>query len=163
LFNIEAHFRSGQWLSATKIERSFVKFAHLKTSPGKVWWYELGSSDVILSVLIPTIDGNRDGYFLKLLDQIGCQDFENFEVIVVRGDPRQGRAINIAADLARGEYILTLDDDTSLPDPMTFCKLVKVMTSHPEIGIAGGNNVAPADAKLFVRRVMQELPRRSWA
>jgi hypothetical protein len=45
---------------------------------------------------------------------------------------------------------------------MTFSKLVSVMARYLEIGIAGGNNVIPADAKLFVRRVMQELPRRSW-
>jgi hypothetical protein len=45
---------------------------------------------------------------------------------------------------------------------MTFSKLVSVMARYLEIGIAGGNNVIPADAKLFVRRVMRELPRRSW-
>jgi glycosyltransferase involved in cell wall biosynthesis len=113
-------------------------------------------------VIIPTIDANRGGYFLKLLSQIGCQDFEDFEVIVVRGDHRQGRAFNTAAVLAKGKYILTLDDDTSLPDSMTFSKLVAVMEKHPEIGIAGGNNAIPADGNLFVRRVMKELPRRSW-
>jgi glycosyltransferase involved in cell wall biosynthesis len=162
LQNIETHFQSGQWFYATKIERSFVKHFHLNASPGKIWHYPPDRSLVVLSVIIPTIDANRSGYFLKLLAQIGWQDFEDFEVIVVRGDPRQGRAINTAAALARGKYILTLDDDTSLPDPMTLSKLVAVMESHPDIGIAGGNNVVPADAKFFVRRVMQELPRRSW-
>jgi GT2 family glycosyltransferase len=80
----------------------------------------------------------------------------------VRGDSRQGRAINIGAALAQGIYLLTLDDDTSLPDPETFSKLVAVMEAHPEIGIAGGNNVIPPDASPFVRRVMQQIPRRSW-
>jgi glycosyltransferase involved in cell wall biosynthesis len=113
-------------------------------------------------VVIPTIDADRGGYFLKLLAQVGCQDFENSEVIVVRGDPRQGRAINTAAALARGKYLLTLDDDTSLPDPTIFRKLVMIMESHSKIGIAGGNNVIPEDAKVFVRLVMKQLPRRSW-
>ena len=90
------------------------------------------------------------------------KNLKNYEVIVVRGDPRQGRAINVAAVIAQGRYLLTLDDDTSLPDSMTFGKLVAVMEKHPEIGIAGGNNVIPTDASPFVRRVMQELPRRSW-
>lgn len=160
--DIETHFQSGQWSSASKIERSFVRYVHLKVSPGEVWHYQPDRSLVILSVIIPTIDANRGGYFLKLLAQIDCQDFEKFEIVVVRGDPRQGRAINTATVLAQGKYILTLDDDTSLPDPMTFSKLVAVMESHPDIGIAGGNNIVPANAKLFVRRVMQELPRRSW-
>jgi len=162
LQNIEAQFQSGQWLPAAKIDRSFVKHANSETSPGKVWHYSPDRTPINLSVVIPTIDANRGGFFPKLLTQIGCQDLKGFEVIVISGDPRQGRAINSAADLARGKYLLTLDDDTSLPDPMTFSKLVAVMERHIEMGIAGGNNVIPADAKLFVRRVMQEIPRRSW-
>ena len=160
--NIEAQFQSAQWLPAAKIEPSFVKHANPEASPGKVWSYLPEKTQVKLSVVIPTIDANRDGYFGKLLTQIACQDIKGFEVIVICGDPRQGRAINIGATIARGKYLLTLDDDTSLPDPMTFGKLIAVMKKHKEIGIACGNNVIPPDAKLFVRRVMQELPRRSW-
>jgi hypothetical protein len=57
---------------------------------------------------------------------------------------------------------LTLDDDTSLPDPLTFAKLTRVMEDAPDIGMAGGNNLIPKNATPFVRRVMRELPRRSW-
>jgi glycosyltransferase involved in cell wall biosynthesis len=162
LQNIVDQFKSAQWMEVAKIKRPFVKHENSKTSPGKVWSYSPDSIPINLSVVIPTIDANRDGYFSKLLTQIGCQKFQGFEVIIICGDPRQGRAVNTAAALARGKYILTLDDDTSLPDPMSFNKLVAVMESQLDIGIAGGNNVVPADAKFFVRRVMQELPRRSW-
>jgi glycosyltransferase involved in cell wall biosynthesis len=139
-----------------------VKYAYSAVSPGTIWHYLPDNTSVKLSVIIPTIDANRGGYFIKLLAQISNQDFKDYEIIVVRNDSRQGRAINTAVVLSRGKYLLTLDDDTSLPDPMTFSKLVAVMESHTDIGIAGGNNVVPVDAKLFVRRVMQELPRRSW-
>jgi len=61
--------------------------------------------------------------------------------------------------LARGKYLLTIDDDISLPDPETFRKLVAVMQAHPDIGMAGGNNLIPADASPFQRRVMREIPR----
>lgn len=162
MHNIEVHFQLGQWFPAAEIDRSFVKHTNSEASPARIWHYLPYRTAVSLSVIIPTIDANRGGYFLKLLSQIGNQDFKNFEVIVVCGDSRQGRAINIAAALAQGKYFLTLDDDTSLPDPMTFCKLVAVMENYLEIGIAGGNNVIPEDARFFVRRVMQELPRRSW-
>ena len=117
---INTHFQSGQWLQAAEIDRSFVKYANSEASPAKIWHYLPYRTAASLSVIIPTIDANRGGYFLKLLSQIGYQDFKNFEVIVVCGDSRQGRAINIAAALAQGKYLLTLDDDTSLPDPMTF-------------------------------------------
>ena len=85
---------------------------------------------VTLSVVIPTSDAHRGGYFRDLLVQIGRQDFRDFEVIAVRGDPRQGRAINVGAELARGKYLLTLDDDTALPDPATFSKLVWAGTAR---------------------------------
>ena len=68
---------------------------------------------------------------------------QDFELIVVRGDFRQGRAINIGVALAHGKYLLTLDDDTSLPDPATFEKLVRVMETNPDLVIAGSNNVIP--------------------
>jgi GT2 family glycosyltransferase len=96
------------------------------------------------------------------LRQISEQDFTSFELLVVRGDSYQGRAINVGAALAQGKYLLTLDDDTALPDPQTFRKLVAVMDAHLDIGIAGGNNVIPENASPFVRRVMQQIPRRSW-
>ena len=59
--------------------------------------------------------------------------------------------------------MLTLDDDTSLPDVESFSKLVRVMEENPEIGAAGGNNLVPEDAAPFVKRAMKEIPRRSWA
>ena len=112
-----------------------------------------------------TYDAHRSGYFLKLLSQIGSQDFTGFEFIVVRGDPRQGRAINIGAALAQGEYfeyLLTLDEDTCLPDTGTFRKFIAVMEAHPRVGTAGGNSVIPGDASPFLQQVMKQIPRRSW-
>ena len=139
-----------------------MRYANPEHSPGVVWQYSPENRQPILSVVIPTVDAYRDGYLPALLAQIDSQDFLDFELIVVRGDPRQGRAINIGAALAQGKYILTLDDDTSLPDPQTFSKLVAVMEAHLEIGIAGGNSVIPTDTSHFVRRVMRQIPRRSW-
>jgi GT2 family glycosyltransferase len=97
------------------------------------------------------------------LEQVDRQNRSDFETFVVKGDPRQGRAINLAAALAGGDYLLTLDDDTSLPDPDTFGKLIDVMVEQPAIGIAGGNNLVPENAPPLVRRAMREIPRRSWA
>jgi glycosyltransferase involved in cell wall biosynthesis len=158
----EGNIQSDRWEPVTSINRSFVKHIDSGNSPGKIWRQEPADSNITLSVIIPTIDAHRDGYLPKLLIQISRQSFAEYQIVVVKGDPSQGRAINTAAALSKGKYILTLDDDTSLPDPMTFNKLVAIMESHPDIGIAGGNNIVPSDAKLFVRRVMHELPRRSW-
>jgi len=151
------------WQSAVNVERIFVRQPNMQNSPGLIWHEKHKSSDVpIISIIIPTFDAFRDGYFPKLLYQIDSQGLMAFELIVIRGDFRQGRAINSGAALAKGKYLLTLDDDTSLPDPETFSKLVTVMEKYPEIGMAGGNNVIPEDASSFVRRVIKQIPRRSW-
>ena len=160
--DIEARLRSASWQPAGGVGRPFVRYPGVKPSPGTVWQDVPANGAVTLSVVIPTSDASRDGYFPNLLVQIGRQDFRDFELIVVRGDPRQGRAINVGAALAQGKYLLTLDDDTSLPDPRTFSKLVGIMESYPDIGMAGGNNVIPSDASPLVRRVMRQVPRRSW-
>lgn len=154
----EAH-----WQSAVNVGRPFVWHPNTQNLPGLIWHERHKSSGVpVISIIIPTFDAFRDGYFPMLLDQIDAQALIDFEVIVVRGDHRQGRAINIGAALAKGEYLLTLDDDTALPDPETLSKLVAVMEKHPEIGMAGGNNVIPENASPFVKRVMKQIPRRSW-
>jgi glycosyltransferase involved in cell wall biosynthesis len=160
--DIESFFKSGPWRPAADIARLFVRHADLEPSPGRIWRYPSTAPEIHLSVVIPTLDGDRGGRLSGLLDQVAGQDLDKFEIIIVKGDPRQGRAINIGAALARGRYLMTLDDDTALPDSMTFSKLQTVLEVHRDIGIAGGNNIVPEDAKSFVRRVMQEIPRRSW-
>jgi GT2 family glycosyltransferase len=144
------------------LDRSFVRYLEQEVPAGKVWFKKPSDTNIVLSVIIPTSDAYRNGYFPRLLDQIENQTFREYELFIIKGDPRQGRAINIGAAFAEGRYLMTLDDDTSLPDCETFSKMVAVMEGCPDIGIAGGNNVIPPKASPFVRRVMQQIPRRSW-
>jgi glycosyltransferase involved in cell wall biosynthesis len=160
--DIESLLITDSWRPAEDIARPFVRHANPEPSPGMIRRYLSNAAEINLSVVIPTLDGDRGGKLNNLLAQIAVQDFVKFEIIIIKGDSRQGRAINIGAALARGHYLITLDDDTALPDSMTFSKLQAVLEEHQDIGIAGGNNVVPEDAKPFVRRVMQEIPRRSW-
>jgi glycosyltransferase involved in cell wall biosynthesis len=148
----------------TAIQRTFVKHVN-GDSPAKIRTLVgssvHGDSDPLVSILIPTSDAYRGGYFPQLLEQLKAQTFQNFEVIIVKGDPRQGRAINTGAALARGELLITLDDDTRLGHTEVFEHLVKAIREHPEIGMAGVANTIPKDAPWLVRRVMKEIPRRS--
>ena len=162
MLDITNKFQLGHWCPSHEIARPFVQNTSFEASPGLFWRYSYDDSRINLSVVIPTSDACRDGYLLKLLTQIGCQNYPDYELIIVRGDLRQGRAINVGAALAKGKYLLILDDDSSLPTPETFSKLIAVMEAHPDIGIAGGNNIIPETASPFVRRVMKEIPRRSW-
>ncbi len=153
-------FAKAEW-KQVDASRSWVRFRNDEAANGFCWHVQ-ADGEPLISVIIPTADADRGGYFNNLMASLSAQEMQDFELIVLKGDRRQGRGINISADLAKGEYILTLDDDSSLPDPNTFSKLVDAMNQHPDIGMAGGNNTVPEWATPFVKRVMRQLPRRSW-
>lgn len=161
--DFEKLFDAAEWKSAAGVQRPWVRFLNEGTSDGVIWHVPAeGGGIPVISMIIPTADADRGGYFRGLMRQLCTQSFQDFELIVIKGDKRQGRGINIGAELARGEYLLTVDDDSSLPDNETLQKLVDAMEAYPEIGMAGGNNTVPDWATPFVKRVMRQVPRRSW-
>ncbi|MFH1783740.1 MAG: glycosyltransferase [bacterium] len=114
-----------------------------------------------VSVIIPSLDGYCKGNVPKLLESLKQQSFQDFEVIVMKGDKRQGRAINAGVKKAKGEVLIILDDDTILGHKDVFRNLLEVINNDATIGMAGVANLIPPDAPWLVRRAMKELPRRS--
>jgi len=155
-------FAQAEWFSPA-LNRDWVRYPN-DENPAGVCWFVAADSETppLLSVIIPTADADRGGYFVKLMQSLSEQDMQDFELIVLKGDKRQGRGINIAVAMAKGKYLLTVDDDSSLPDTQTFSKMIRAMDEHPDIGMAGGNNTVPDWATPFVKRVMIQVPRRSW-
>lgn len=142
--------------------RAFVRNVN-KDPSSKLLRFEAaatGPDGPAVSVLIPTSDAERGGHFTRLMNQLGEQTFQDFEVIVIQGDTRQGRALNTGAAAARGPILIILDDDTRMGHPEVFDNLVQVMRTHPDIGMAGVANTVPPDASGLVRRIMEEIPRR---
>jgi len=160
--DFEQLFDAAAWLPSADVVRTWVKFRNDEHSSGLLWHVPARRKRPLLSLIIPTADADRGGYFRQLMRQLGEQDFQDFELYVIKGDKRQGRAINIGAQLAKGEYLLTVDDDSSLPDTATLSKMIAAMQANPDIGMAGGNNTVPEWATPFVQRVMRQIPRRSW-
>ncbi|MBL7136607.1 MAG: glycosyltransferase [Candidatus Marinimicrobia bacterium] len=115
----------------------------------------------LVSVIIPTLDGYRYGYFPELLKQLGNQKFQDFETIVVKGDPRQGRAINTAVSQCKGKILIILDDDTQLGTPNIFSKLVETVKTEPNVGMVGVPNLVPENGSWIVKAAMKQIPRRS--
>ena len=99
-----------------------------------------------VSVIIPTSGAARNSLLAPLIDQIAAQTFRPGEVLVVRGDRRQGRAINRAARIARGEFLVTLDDDTRLGHPEVLERVVGLLRSDPTVGLSGAATEIPPDA-----------------
>ncbi len=117
--------------------------------------------DPTISVVIPVAGAGRRALLDALLRQLNEQTEQRFEVILVHGDRRQGRAINTGAAAARGELLVTMDDDTRLGCPELLERLLQVFHNDPTVGIAGVANLPPPDGPWVVRRAMKELPRRS--
>jgi len=113
------------------------------------------------TIIIPTADGYRDGYLPKLLQQIRMQQYQHFEIIVVKGDPRPGRAINTAVSLSKGQFFIILDDDVQLGHPKLFTQLIKTLKESPEIGMVGVPNLVAPKASSLVQKGMSQIPRRT--
>jgi glycosyltransferase involved in cell wall biosynthesis len=163
--DFEKLFAKAEWFKpdlSGEFGRDWVRYRNDENPSGVCWFVPANNENPVLSVIIPTADADRGGYFVKLMQSLTQQDMQDFELIVIKGDKRQGRGINIAIAKAKGKYVLTVDDDSSLPDPKTFSKMIKAMDENPDIGMAGGNNTVPDWATPFVKRVMTQVPRRSW-
>ena len=143
---------------ANQARREFV--AHRNADAASEVQVIDGGAVPALSVIIPTRDADCGGNFAKLLEDIRRQSLQQHEVIIVKGDTRQGRAINTGAALARAEILVTLDDDARLGDGRVFERLLAVMRAHPDIGMAGAPNLIPDDAPWLVRAAMEQLPRK---
>ena len=66
-----------------------------------------------MSIVLPSLDGHRDGCVPRLLESIEAQTFQDFEVHLVKGVAPQGKAINEGAARAQGDILLIVDDDMS--------------------------------------------------
>jgi len=152
---------AGLAVQAFERRKSFVRYPKEGPPPGLRVLLGRRGDRPRLSILIPTADGARGGYLDQLLRQLEEQTEQRFEVIVVEGDRRQGRAINTGAAIARGEILVTMDDDTRIGHPELLERILRTFEDDPTIGIAGVANLPPADAPWVVRRAMRELPRRS--
>jgi glycosyltransferase involved in cell wall biosynthesis len=141
--------------------RAFVRHQAEGPVPGLDWIRGRDADLPQVTIIIPTVDGVRGGNLARLLDQITRQTFQRFEIIIVEGDRRQGRAINTAAAIARGDLLVTMDDDTQLGPDDLLEKIVRAFEEDETIGIAGVSNIVPPDAPWIVQRAMRELPRRS--
>ncbi len=113
-----------------------------------------------LSVVIPVADDSSNKFLVRLLNSLRNQTLQDFEVILIVGDTRQGRAINHGVSAARGKWIVTMDDDTEIGDPSLLENLVLGMKADPSIGMGGAACVVPESASRFQTAAMNQIPRR---
>lgn len=115
-----------------------------------------------ISIIIPTRDGERRGLLGALLSDLSRQSIGDFEVLLVIGDPRQGRAINRGVAAARAGVIATMDDDTVIGHDDLLERLLDALAADPSIGIVGASTVTPPGSSRFQRAACRQIPRRSF-
>lgn len=118
------------------------------------------SAPPVISIIVPTLDRARGGILDELLDDLHDQVMTSFEVILVIGDRRQGRAINRGVDAAQSDLIATMDDDTKIGTPHLLQNLVDVLRAHDDVGIVGASTVVPPECSWFQRTASEQIPRR---
>lgn len=127
-----------------------------------------------LSVII--VNYNSGTYAIECIRSLQQQKNVNIEIIVIDNASRDnsveqlrlkfgdeiilieskenlgfGRANNLAAGKATGDYLMLLNPDTVIPDSLAFFHLIQYLDAHPEMGMVGpaveeprkGKNVLP--------------------
>lgn len=116
-------------------------------------------ADPKVSVIIPSLDGYRDGNVPRLLEDLKRQTFQDFEVHVIKGVKPLSRARNEGARISNGEILVFIDDDIRLDSPEVIENLVKVFGEYENIGMAGASIRTPPDSTWFERRSIREIRR----
>ncbi|MDA1044263.1 MAG: hypothetical protein O3C57_03460, partial [Verrucomicrobia bacterium] len=112
-----------------------------------------------VSVIIPSLDGSRNGNVQALLEDLASQSFSELEVIIVVGVDPQGKAINEGVKISAGSTLIMIDDDIRMGTTSTLASLAHIIDTNPEVGMVGASVVPPPDSNPLQRRMASEMPR----
>jgi len=112
-----------------------------------------------VSIIIPSLDGYRNGNVPRLIQALRKQAYQPTETILSKGVRPQGKAINQGARKAAGEILIIVDDDSLPGSPDTIAALVQTILSDNKIGIAGASLVIHPKSSAFQKRAARQFPR----
>ena len=129
-----------------------------------------------LSVII--VNYNTGRYVLECIDSLLLQEDVNLEIIVVDNASRDnsvdlitekfgsevklirspknvgfGQANNLAASVAKSEFLLVLNPDTTIPDTKALFNLIVFLETHPKVGMVGPVIEEPRKGKRVLPRL----------
>jgi len=133
------------------------------------------TSPLQLSIII--VNYNSGAYALKCISSLQKQLNIRFEIILVDNASQDnsidlfkdnlpdnclfiqskenlgfGRANNLAASKARGEFLLLLNPDTEIDDPFAISNLIDTLVSNPKVGLLAPLVYEPRKNKLVLPR-----------
>jgi glycosyltransferase involved in cell wall biosynthesis len=110
-----------------------------------------------VSIIIPSM--KTEETLAPLWDEIRAQTEKSLEVILVYGIRPSGRARNLGASQAKGEFLFFFDDDIGLGHKEVVVNLIAPLKADPSIGLSGTSTLLPPKANPFQKRVGREIPR----
>lgn len=117
------------------------------------------TNDPDVSVVIPTLDGHRDGNLERLVEELKQQSFNSIEIILSVGESPNGHARNVGATLARGKWLAFIDDDVTLGEKGLLAGLIDPFVNEENIGMTGPSQLIPPNANRFQHWVYKQIPR----
>jgi GT2 family glycosyltransferase len=112
-----------------------------------------------VSIIIPSLDGYRDGNVPLLINQLSNQSYHDMEIHVVKGIRPNGKARNVGAKQAKGNILIFIDDDVSIGHERVIENLVRILESDQNIGLLGISKLIPEHSSWFQKRCAREIPR----
>lgn len=116
-----------------------------------------------ISVIVPSRDGDCGGNVARLLADIQAQERAGeAEIILVVGERPNGHARNVGAAIARGTWLVFIDDDAGLVGRRILTELLAPFQGGlpgAPIGMTGVATLLPESANRFQRAQAAAVPR----
>jgi len=109
-----------------------------------------------VSIIIPSLDGIRDGNVSRLIEDIRRQSFQDYELILVKGESPNGHARNVGVRRAQGEIIVFIDDDAILANNKVIENLILPFKKNQQVGMTGAAIDIPHDANWFQKLIPKD-------
>lgn len=110
----------------------------------------------LVSIVIPSWDGERNGRTKNLLKQIKEQSYKQIEVILIEKIKPVGRARNLGTKKAKGKIIIYADDDIEFGHKKVIENIVKKINENPKYGIVGCSYIPPKNANRFQKKIAKQ-------
>jgi hypothetical protein len=103
-----------------------------------------------MTIVIPSLDGSRNGNLEKLIYDLKKQTFKSIEIIVSTRESPNGRARNIGTALANpsAKYFAFFDDDVRLGHTRILANFVSSL-QNKQIGLVGASQLPPENSTLL--------------
>ena len=104
-----------------------------------------------VSVIVPSIDGYRDGNVENIFLDLKKQTFKDLEVKLIKGISPNGKARNVGSKEAKGQILIFIDDDVRLGHNKVLENLIRPLETDEKMAMTGASVRIYEDAGYLAR------------